>query len=398
MSGGASARRGAALPALALAMGLAMGLITGACRRGQPAPSTAQQQKVTLGPADATVAVEGRIASGPALSGTLSPRQQATVRAQMGGEVQEARVAEGEPVAAGEVLARIAQGSLADAARSAQAAVESAGDALALARREAARQRSLLAAGAVSAHDVETAEQQARSAEAGLAQARAQLAAARQQLGEAVVRAPFAGLVSAKLVSSGDVVEPGAALYTIVDPSLLELAATVPAEALGELKVGLAVEFTVSGFPGRTFAGRVSRINPSADPATRQVRVYAELPNVAAAGGGGTLAGPRLVSGLYAEGRITSQAHLALTLPGEAIDRTMQQPAVEKVVGGRVVRSDVTLGTIDDPTDRVEVKSGVAPGEIVLVGPAKDIPAGTPVAVSPALQTRLAEMGGGPRL
>lgn len=371
------------------------------CRRGAPAAAQARPQTVTLGPADATVAVEGRIASGPALSGTLTPRRQATVRAQVGGEVEEARVAEGEPVAAGEVLARIAQGSLDDAVRSARAAAENARNALGLARREAARQRSLLAAGAVSQHDVETAEQQARSAQAGLAQARAQLAAAEVQLGNAVVRAPFAGLVSAKQVSAGDVVQTGAALYTIVDPSLLELAATVPAEALADLRVGLAVEFTVTGFPGRTFAGRVSRINPSADPATRQVRVYAELPNPAATAAGAGPGGPRLVSGLYAEGRITSQAHLALTLPGAAIDRTLQQPAVETVQGGRVVRAEVTLGTVDEQADRVEVKSGVAPGEVVLVGPARDIPPGTAVVVSPALQTRLAQMGGemgGPRL
>jgi RND family efflux transporter MFP subunit len=170
-------------------------------------------------------------------------------------------------------------------------------------------------------------------------------------------------------VSAGDIVQPGSALFTIVDPSSLELEGSVAAEDLAAIQLATPVQFTVTGYPGRTFTGHITRINPSADPSTRQVRVYAELPN----------GGYDLVSGLFAEGRVASQAHDALTLPADAIDRRMARPAVLRVANGKVERVDVALGLLDERTDRVEVKQGVREGDIVLLGAAQQITPGTAV-------------------
>lgn len=361
-----------------LAAALLAALPFSGCGRGQseePAPPP----EIVLGPADVAVVARDEVQTGPALSGTLAAEEEATVRAQLAGSILETYAEPGEPVERGQALARLDTFGLRDAYTSAQVAVEQARSNLALAQREAERQRVLADAGAVAERNVETATQSVAQARAGLAQARAQLASAEKQLGYARITAPISGVVSEKPVSAGDVVQPGTAIYTVVDPSRLELEASVPAEQIGTLHVGAPVQFTVNGYPGRSFEGQVTRINPAADPATRQVRVYAEIPNP----------GNDLVAGLFAEGRIASQSRVGLTVPTAAIDRRMQRPAVLVVREGKVRRVDVELGIEDEREQRVEVTKGVREGEVVLRGGAQEIAPGTAVRLSPAVQQQM---------
>ncbi|HEY9420036.1 MAG TPA: efflux RND transporter periplasmic adaptor subunit, partial [Thermoanaerobaculia bacterium] len=331
---------------------------------------------IVVGPEDASVVTQGPIRTGPALTGTLKAEEEATVRAQISGSVLETYAEPGQSVGRGQTLARLDANSLMDAYNSARAAVTNAQNNLQVARREAERQRVLVQAGAVAERNIETANQSVVSAQAALAQARSQLANAEKQLGYTRIVAPFSGVVSERQAAAGDVVQPGTAVYTIVDPSSLELEASIPAEELASLDIGAPVEFTVTGYGDRTFRGEISRVNPSADPATRQVRVYAEIPN----------AGNELVSGLFAEGRIASQSRVGLTLPTRAIDRRMAKPAVVLVRNGKVERREIELGLTDERAQRVEIRQGVQAGDVVLMGGAQEIPPGTPVKLAPAIQ------------
>jgi len=243
-------------------------------------------------------------------------------------------------------------------------------------RREAERQRILVKAGAVAQRQVETAQQVAVAAAATLAQAQAAAASASKQLAYTAITAPFDGIVSDRPVSAGDAVQPGAALYTVVDPASLELAAAIPAEQLGAVRVGAPVDFTVTGYGGRTFRGAITRINPSADPGTRQVRVYAAIPNP----------GNVLVAGLYSEGRIESESRTGLVLPAAAIDRRRLRPAVLAVRDGKVARVEIELGLADERAQKVEVRRGVAAGDVVLVGAAQEIAPGTRVELPAAVR------------
>jgi RND family efflux transporter MFP subunit len=348
------------------------------CHRGDKAKEEAEQTPppVAVGAADAAIVVRGTVATGPVLSGSLTAQRDATLRAQISGALLETLVEPGMPVRRGQVLARLDASSLRDALSSARAAVTNARNSLAVAEREEERQRVLVAAGAVAERNIETSHQQVVAARASLAQAQAQVAAAEKQLSLTSIASPMTGVVSEKQASSGDVVQPGTALYTVVDPTSLELEANVPAEQIGQLHVGAPVDFTVSGYSGRTFEGTITRINPSADPATRQVRVYAAVPN----------AGSELVGGLYAEGRVSSEAHTGLTLPMAAIDRRMRKPAILKVSNGKVERIEVELGILDEQAQRVEIRSGVAAGDIVLKGAAQEIAPGTPVQLAPEVR------------
>ena len=126
-------------------------------------------------------------------------------------------------------LRTIAAG-LRDAELSARSAVTSAQTAADYAARQAQRYDTLYKAGAVSSSDIETVVQQNAQTQAALADARARLVTAQKQLGYTLIRAPFAGVVADRDVSAGDVVQVGTLLYTVVDPSQLQLEAAVPAE------------------------------------------------------------------------------------------------------------------------------------------------------------------------
>jgi len=355
---------------------LVLSLSTVACHRTQKTADQTPPPAIVVGPADAAVVTRGTVATGPVLSGTLTAQRAATLRAELAGSVLDTLVEPGTPVNAGQLLAHLDATSLQDAVNSAQSAVTNARNSLSVAQHEEERQRVLVSAGAVAARNIETAHQQAVGANAALAQAESQLATARKQIGNTRVTAPFAGVVSEKLVSAGDVVQIGTALYTVVDPTSLQLEASVPAEQIGQLHAGAPADFTVTGYAGRTFEGTITRINPSADPATRQVRVYATVPN----------SGRVLVAGLYAEGRVASQARTGLTLPAAAIDHRMHKPAVLRVNNGKVERVDVELGISDEQAQRVEVRNGVQAGDIVLLGAAQELAPGTPVQLTPEMR------------
>jgi RND family efflux transporter MFP subunit len=345
---------------------IALFAIAPGCKKAAPpAPPAAIQ----LGPESYAVATIGEIESGPTISGTLVPRDQAVVRAQISGSVLRMLVDQGKPVKEGEVIATIDNSALTDAVTSAKNAVTNAESAVQLTQREQQRQETLLKSGAISEQSVDQSRQNAVSAEASLSQAKSLLATAEKQLGYATVRAPFSGVVSEKSASIGDVVQQGTALYTIVDPSTLELQGTVPANSLTIVRIGLTVAFDVTGYPDRNFVGTITRINPTADPMTRQVRIYADIPNKEQS----------LVGGLYAQGRVASILKNTLTLPADAIDHKTITPAVIRVHNGVVERATVALGTLDENNNKIEITSGLNAGDTVLRGSAMDIALGTKI-------------------
>ena len=349
-------------------------LVTAACGGKVDAAQEKAPEVLTLGPEAIAVVGQEEIRTGPQLSGTLSAEREAQVRAQASGQVLAVYAEQGQAVRAGQPLARIDASALVDAATSARTGVASAQTALEVARRNYERAQTLNQAGALSDRDLETARAQLSQAQAQAAGARSQQASAQKQLGNTSVRSPIAGVVSLRPVSAGDIVQPGAALFTVVDPQSMRLEASVAADQLGQLRLGSTVRFTVNGYPGRTFTGTVQRISPAADPQTRQVPVVVTIPNDE-----GTL-----VAGLFAEGRVESQVRQGIFVPATAIDERGVTPSVLRLRGGKAERVAVTLGVRDPDTERVEVTGGLAAGDTVLVGAAVGTSPGVPVRISAA--------------
>lgn len=343
-----------------------------ACGRDEAAAADSTAVPPTLvGPEAMAVVREQEIRSGPTISGTLAPETEAQVRAEVAGAVLQTMADAGMAVRAGQVLARIDDASIRDQQLSARSAVTTAQNGAALAAREVERAEALAKAGAIADRMLEQARNALTGAQAQLADARARLTMVDQQMAKTVIRAPFSGVVSVKAVSAGDVIAPGAPLFTVINPSTMRLEASVPAEQLGQVRLGAAVQFTVNGYPTRTFTGRVSRINPVADPATGQVRVIVSLPNPGA-----------LVAGLFAEGRVASETRLSPVVPATAIDEQGIRPTVMRVRNGKVEKVEVVLGIRDGTTEMIEVQQGLAAGDTVLVGAARGVTAGTAIRVS----------------
>lgn len=361
-------RRGAAWTVLVL---LGLGVLSG-CERGSPQAQQPQEQApVVLGPDD-VVRVEPReLESGPVLSGTLQARRAATMRAEVQGAVMEMVVEQGQQVKKGQLLARIEDTSLQDQLIAARSAVRVARNGLRVARAEEERNRKLAGAGVITRRDLERAELSRHQAQAQLSEAQARLALARQQVGRTRIRAPFAGVVSERHASAGDIVQPGTPLYTLIDPTSLRLEASVPAAQLSSLQPGVGVDFNVAGYGDRSFEGRIEQINPAVDPGTGQVRIYVTLPNTEQA----------LLTGLSAEGRVAALRRQVPAVPVSAVDVRADPPTALRVKDGRVERVPVTLGMTDELERLVELRSGVQQGDVLLRASAGDIAEGTPVEV-----------------
>ncbi len=351
---------------------LAATLVGTACSKDTAAPAangaaTAQN----IGPENIAVARMDTLRSGPAISGTLSADREARLRAEMSGAVLATMVEQGERVNEGTVLGRIDDASVRDAALSARSAVAQATMAAEQATREWQRAKTLVAAGAIAERDVEGADRANLGAQAQLADAKARLSSAEKMLRNTIIKAPFAGVVAERAVSPGDIVSPGSPMFTVIDPKSLRVAASVPASALEDVRVGSPVVFTVNG-SDRVLEGRVLRVSPVVDPQTKQVLLLASVP--ASAGG--------LVAGLFVEGRVASQKRVGVLLPENAIDQTGIAPTVMRLKGGKVEKVDVQLGVRDDALAALEVTTGIASGDTVLLGAARGISVGTMITVS----------------
>jgi membrane fusion protein, multidrug efflux system len=363
------ARRGArcchaALCALVVAAG---------CDRG--ASQASSQPPPTAIPAGELVTVShGTVSSGPLIAGTLEASRGATIVAELGGTVQEVGPEIGAHVAAGTILVRIDPSALGNVARSAAAQVSAQRTQLATARRELERVRHLVDVNAIPRRELEDAETRVATLEAAVAGATAQRATAQEQLGRSMVRSPLDGVVARRSVNVGDVVAPGAPLYQVIDPSSLRLEAAVPSTRVEALTIGAPVEFEVRGYPDRTFAGRITRISPQADAATRQIPILVDVANPQG----------KLLAGLFAQGRLVIESATGLVIPSAAVDDSTGQPSVLRVRNNAIERVPVELGLRDPMTDRVLVARGLAAGDRVVARAVAAPPPGTRITTGPA--------------
>ncbi len=384
-------------------------LVLAACGGDEaPEPTETEAAPLVLASTDVATVERGEIQTGIQITGTLEPADQAEVKAQVPGTLGSLRYQEGDRVGRGSVMATItAEGvqSQASATRAgvgsaqagvttaqasvanAQAQIEAAQAQLALARERAESAQLLYNEGAMSRLDyraaqaqVEAAQAQLASARAGLTAARGQVAAARGQVANAqsqataageqaartTVRSPLSGSVSARQAEPGEAVAPGQTLYTVVSTSALELRGQVGVEEARRVRVGDPVVFQIDGYPGQTFRGSVSRITPTADPASRQVGVFLRLQNPSG-----------LVGGLFATGTVVSETlDDALLVPESAV-RTREtengQAATVLVVRGDQLRQQPVGIVQRDPSRGViAVQGEIQAGDRVVVAPTTD--------------------------
>ena len=175
--------------------------------------------------------------------------------------------------------------------------------------------------------------------------------------------APVAGVISERLVESGNRVKDGDHLFQLVNTDALDFQATVPSQYAGQLQPGAPVALAITGMTDQaSVSGKLSRINAAVDPSTRQVKVYVTVPN----------AQHRLVGGLFASGRVViRESRGALAVPRAGVRSNGDAKYVLVVADGKVVRRNVVIGLTDEIRSLVEIKQGLNPGDIAIIGQAE---------------------------
>ena len=290
------------------------------------------------------------------LTGSLMPLTEATVKAKVAGELVAVTVREGESVKQGQVLARIDLTEVQARVAARQADVAATKAQLVWAEKNRGQQKALLDKSFISQSAFDNIQSNYDVAIAKQHAAEAELVVARKSLGDAVLVAPFSGIVSLRHAQPGERVSLDAKVVSIVDLSRLQLEASVPPAAIGQVQVGQTMNFRVEGFGEREFAGRIERINPSATAGSRSISVYAVIDNRE-----GLLRG-----GMFAQGALTlSRVDAALAVPASAVREEIGQTFVYVIADGLVKRRNVKVGP-PDAAGRVQVMDGLVAGDRIV--------------------------------
>lgn len=240
--------------------------------------------------------------------GSLAAWQEAVIGAEAQGlQITEVRVNVGDAVQRGQVLATLQSTTVRAELAQAEAGLAEATAMAAEAAAQAQRARSLQQQGFFSAAQTSQALSAEAAAAARVQSARALVQLQQQRLAQTEVRAPDAGIVSARQATVGAVAGGGAELFRLIRQGRLEWRAEVTAAELGEIRPGAPVRMTAAS--GQGLNGRVRMVAPSVDPQTRQALVYVDL--------NGPTGSAR--AGMFARGEIVLGRSDALTVPQTAV-------------------------------------------------------------------------------
>lgn len=308
------------------------------------------------------------------LSGTLRAVDMATVKAKVGGDVRDVLVREGEAVKAGQVVVRMDATEYDARVAQARGNLNNAKSQLEIAAKTRDNNLALVEKGFISKNAFDNSASQYTGARANVDAAQGALDVALKSLNDTVLRAPIAGLVSVRNVQPGEKVAPDNKLLEIVNLRKLELEAAVPATDIPQVAVGQTVELRIEGLP-QAFAGRVVRINPTAQSGSRSVPVYIQVDNPEQS----------LRAGMFAEGRLVLASKSGvLALPQSAVRKDGNGSYVFAIVDGKIARRPVSTGAIGLTGNeyRIAIASGLDFGATVVRTDMGNLSPGTPVRIA----------------
>ncbi len=273
--------------------------------------AAATEATAASGPASSTAADDtGRTASlagSSFLSGQTEAHRRSTLTPEVSSTVTRVHVRDGDVVRKGQALVTLDTQNFALRTQQAEAALTAAKVQLDSARLDWNRSKALLAEKAVPQSQFDAVDARYKAAQAGVAQAQVAVALSRKALHDAIIRAPFNGVIVKRLVSEGEYasVMPATPLVVIEEVDPLDLRVQIPSTDLTRVKVGAPVHVR---FPatGQALDARLTRIVSAVDPRTRTFAAIAELPNHDRA----------LRSGLYAEVTLESPKAAASATAG----------------------------------------------------------------------------------
>ncbi|HET6960570.1 MAG TPA: efflux RND transporter periplasmic adaptor subunit [Vicinamibacterales bacterium] len=379
-----------------------LSVVAGSVGCSRPRAAAATTDRPTVSVAKIT---RGDLSQTLTLAAEFRPFQEIEVHAKVAGYVKSINVDVGDRVTAGQLLAVLEIPELQDDMTTAQAGVKRSQEEVNraeadLARTESAHEVAHLSSTRLAAvmkqrpnlvaqQDIDEAQGRDRVAEAQVATAKAAVAAAQEQLAVARanenktktlfayarITAPFAGVVTHRYADTGAMIQAGTSSQSQAMPvvrlsqnNLLRLTIQVPESAVSRIHLGAPVDVTVQAL-GRTFQGKVARFSERLNLDTRTMETEVDVPN------------PKLelVPGMYAYASITTdEARDVVVAPVQAIDRKDEKATVMLVGGDGRLESRVVTTGLESP-DRVEVRNGVQPGDLVVIGSRAQLKAGNTV-------------------
>jgi len=313
----------------------------GGAGAGKPPP--APPVKVTT-----MVATEAPAPDTLTLTGMIAADQRADVTADTQGKVINVMIQRGQKVKLGQAVVQLDVRTSAMSAREAQANLEAARAQKQLADQECTRTRSLLEKGAItqSEYDRQITQCTAALQQVSAAQARTEMMA--KSVADGLVRAPFDGTISEKMISPGEWVAPGKPLFTLVKDQPLKIELSVPEKAVSAIKPGETVELHTVAFPDKVYTASVTRIGAEIGR-SRSLTVEATIDD-----------GGELVPGMFAEAHLVVGQVPRVVLPVEALVPPCAQQAAAAGSG--------SARTCAKTWHAFVVKDGIAEERVVQIG------------------------------
>ena len=342
----------------ALAVVVGAGVLTYQRRQAQEeAQRKGARPPLEFAQADVIRLQERRLSVDTELPGTVQAVSQATVRAKLNAEVKRVLVREGDPVSAGQTVAEFDTAQLRAQMAERAATLEQQRAQLATSERTRNANAQLVKQNFISQNAFDTADGAYQAQLASVAASKAQLEQTEILLNDAVVRAPISGTVAKRHVQPGEKVAFDAPMLSIVDLTQLEVQVQAPLTAVTSMRAGMPAKVEIEGIAGRSFAGRLERINPSAEAGTRMIHLYVSLKNE----------GSLLKTGMFARVTLTTGAERAASaLPLSAVRGEGAASYVWVIAGDRLARRSVTTGLRDERVQLLEIVAGLQHAEVVL--------------------------------
>ncbi|MGB3851086.1 MAG: efflux RND transporter periplasmic adaptor subunit [Tunicatimonas sp.] len=270
--------------------------------------------------------------------------------------VQKINFRDGQAVQKGDVIVVLRYSEESARLRSARASLQEQD-------REIERLTGLVKSGAAAVSALDARNTQKQVAEQQIQQFQAQIA-------DRIIRAPFDGVLGLRNISAGSLVSPQNVITTIDNLGTMRVDFTVPEVYLGQIKAGLPIMTRSQAYPERTFEGTIAEIDTRVDPASRSVRVRAEVPNE-----------DRLLKpGMLLYVALALEKSQARTVPERSLIQDGDKKFVFKVEQDSVRKTEVALGR--RKPGYVEVTSGLELGDSVATSALQDLDDGMVVEVS----------------
>jgi len=325
---------------------------------GRP-PLTVELSKASRATIQAEITVVGNLIGQATVA--VSPRA--------AGRLESVNVRLGDRVSRGQAIAKIEDFDIQEQVKQAEAAqqvseatIRQREADLQLAQTNAERSRSLYERQLLPKQTLDDNESRYQSAMAAVDLARAQAAQSKARLdelrinlGNTIISSPVNGFVSRRSVDPGAFVSQNVPVVDVVDISTVRLVANIVEKDLKELQSGNATRVEVDAYPGEVFMGRIARVSPVLDPATRTAPIEIEIVNPAA----------RLKPGMYARVSVTTSTRKeALVVPATAVVDLGGRRGVFTPLNESAVFRALDIGT--EQSNLVEVLGGLADGDTVI--------------------------------